>query len=931
MHGITISVVIISIFLISTIVAVIVATSPNKILELKDVDITELADGDFLQWNTSLDSWKSVSQLSKTSNGITTNNSEIQLGGLLTSNTVVDSNIYNLQLGTFVNDEGPVFARGMEVKPGSVNVVGDIEVGLYLTTEKTSLQHNNLEVSMSGTEMHLNAGITNIGGSRRITVTADNTRFRHNNNGPPAYYSIFDFQNSGIGESDVTYTWPASDGRIALTSDIVENTSNWASYTGTRANADVYLTLGNDDTTISINEVLGEIDMNANAGNTRLSLNGTGASIRAGDYKSTLSTALLSADRTLEFPDENGTLALTSDIIASSTSNWASYTGTRITADVNIMLGDYDTSAGNGTSIRINDVTREIDMIADDTRLSLNSTGASIRAGAYQSTLSTALLSADRTLEFPDENGTLALTSGIDAIVDSIIPLRQGTATGLREGGVLSVNADTTRFDISAGSGYILNGHTDIDNPTVTSVTWPEKLLNVPTYLSTENATYVGITINGDVITSPAPFSATQKRTNIYLGLLVHPNNTTIFIVNNQPTVSIELGAQVQDILSWIGFTSINGNRILPVGPTGMTIRKDLGTAFRSGANFGVLNTQPHTFVLAELPVITFRYRSQTGVEQLDTSVIDPTIYDSGGNFLTIPATATLATVQQVWIFQEGDVRIQPGQKIYNNLTEAVTGLNSSVFTTESNISNNGLYLGSIAMIRGTTNLDNILQAVFVPSVGTSVNGSAPYQKLLNILEEDPTVTGTKNINWLSDTFAFTLTGNTTFSDTNLPTGGGKKITLYVDATGSYTPTWPTAWYTNIKGSYVDTVLNTLEVEYVISTTPFWNVVITQPSTDVEEDTNVTGSKNINWVLDTFRYTLTGDTTFSDINLPATASKKIILYVDGDFTPTWPTSWTNIRGSYVPTAMGNLKLNTIEAYYVKTGTPFWNVVITRSD
>ena len=42
----------------------------------------------------------------------------------------------------------------------------------------------------------------------------------------------------------------------------------------------------------------------------------------------------------------------------------------------------------------------------------------------------------------------------------------------------------------------------------------------------------------------------------------------------------------------------------------------------------------------------------------------------------------------------------------------------------EENIENNGLYLGSIAMIYGTTNLSTIAQAIFIPSRGTTTNGS---------------------------------------------------------------------------------------------------------------------------------------------------------------------------------------------------------------
>ncbi len=198
----------------------------------------------------------------------------------------------------------------------------------------------------------------------------------------------------------------------------------------------------------------------------------------------------------------------------------------------------------------------------------------------------------------------------------------------------------------------------------------------------------------------------------------------SIFIVNDQTTLNVELGGQVQDLLNLIGFVSKSGNRVLPAAATGMTLKKEAGVAFKAGANFNTLVTQPHSFILAAQTPITFRYRTQDGSEGSDVTAINPQIYDLNGTVTAIPATATLASVQQIYIFQEGDVRIQPGQVYYNNLNEAVLAINSGAFVTEENIENNGLYLGSIAMIYGTTNLSTIAQAIFIPSRGTTTNGS---------------------------------------------------------------------------------------------------------------------------------------------------------------------------------------------------------------
>ena len=336
---------------------------------------------------------------------------------------------------------------------------------------------------------------------------------------------------------------------------------------------------------------------------------------------------------------------------------------------------------------------------------------------------------------------TSALTSKAD-LVSGRVPSAQlpeflntttllhSTSTGLSSGGLLSINTDNTKFDISGGLAYRVNGHSDVENPTSTKIDFNAITGITPQFLATHNASYIALDSNGAVFQTAIPLSPTEKRNYVRLGVIVHPNRTFIFVVNNQPTINVELGGQVQDILDLLGFRSKSGNRILPNAATGMKLKKDAGVAFKAGANFDTLNTQPHSFTLAAQSPITFRYRLQNGVEGSDRTDLNPTIYDLNGVETAIPPTATLASVQQVYIFQEGDVRIQPGQRYYNNLTEAVTGLNSAEFITEENIQNNGLYLGSIVMIYGTTDLANILQAVFVPSQGTTANGSVAYPPL---------------------------------------------------------------------------------------------------------------------------------------------------------------------------------------------------------
>ena len=296
-------------------------------------------------------------------------------------------------------------------------------------------------------------------------------------------------------------------------------------------------------------------------------------------------------------------------------------------------------------------------------------------------------------------------------------------STGLNQGGLLTINTDAAKFNLSSGFGYVVNGHSDPDNTTHTKVTWTAKIANVIPNIATQKQTYVAVDINGDLFLTNVPLTATQRRNYIRIGVLIHLNNSAVTYIDNQPTINIEIGGQVQDILEALGFQSLSGNRVFPVS-NNLKIKKELGRVFKSGANFDNLTTQPHSFTLAAQEPITFRYRTQTGAEGADITDITPAIYDLNGTITPVAATATLATIQRVYIFQDGVIRIQPGQRVFTTLNAAITALNSDIFVTDLDIAENGLYLGAIVLTRNTVDLSNISQAIFAPSIGTTANGS---------------------------------------------------------------------------------------------------------------------------------------------------------------------------------------------------------------
>ena len=92
------------------------------------------------------------------------------------------------------------------------------------------------------------------------------------------------------------------------------------------------------------------------------------------------------------------------------------------------------------------------------------------------------------------------------------------------------------------------------------------------------------------------------------------------------------------------------------------------------------------------------------------------------------------------------------------------------------------------------------------------------------------------------------------------------------------------------------------------------------------QNISVSGGYTVDFNVDTHRLTLIGNTTFSEINLPALGfSKTITLHINGNFGVVFPASWTQyISGAYKGTAT----LNTI---VVEAFGSFRKVQISQPD
>ena len=285
-------------------------------------------------------------------------------------------------------------------------------------------------------------------------------------------------------------------------------------------------------------------------------------------------------------------------------------------------------------------------------------------------------------------------------------------STGLLDGGLLSIGTPNTTFSISDGQGVVSH----VSNPNVVKhVSWTGKT-NIPvTEIATQIITFVAIDEGGNVIQQGTPFTNVQKRDYIVIGVVVHVNQTTVNTINQEQHTTDHAVNQLHELAAAIGFFNVSGN-IFGTSGADMTFDKSVGDIFAIGSNYDIEPRNPNQKTLIAETDIAFQYRFQDGTNRsagaYDELVIDPDSYDVGGVETAVPNNKF--TVQWIFVFISGDVKLQMGQKLYNTMAEAIAGIGQDDFVVEPSIEANGLLRGFLIVEKGTTDLTDTSKAKFI-------------------------------------------------------------------------------------------------------------------------------------------------------------------------------------------------------------------------
>lgn len=153
-----------------------------------------------------------------------------------------------------------------------------------------------------------------------------------------------------------------------------QGSGEWVTFTGTRVGGDLFLTLGdydssNNGTKIEIDDDGEEVNIYSNGG-----VNIIGSPLVAqngfvfrsfGGGNITMNTSGLTLNRSVNWQDKNGTVAYIDDI--EKYNEWATYSGTR-EEELLVVIGDYD-DMNNSTKITLDDDNSAISFQCGEMRL----------------------------------------------------------------------------------------------------------------------------------------------------------------------------------------------------------------------------------------------------------------------------------------------------------------------------------------------------------------------------------------------------------------------------------------------------------------------------------------------------------------------------------------------------------------------------------
>lgn len=290
-----------------------------------------------------------------------------------------------------------------------------------------------------------------------------------------------------------------------------------------------------------------------------------------------------------------------------------------------------------------------------------------------------------------------------------------------------ATTASTTTINVSPMRGWIVynTGPTYATNPLVLNIYYSGGT-NLPVSgLTSSFDTYLLVNSGGTLYQTNTYPTPQERRQNIFLGRVVHPNKTTILNVEQSVDYDVSPLSSLRDL--WVPIKIINEGVVPSSNGATLTFKTSSGTFWGNGIGFPTNELNPNAITVPAYLPASFYYTTQTGgTFTVTTTTVDTTKYDVNGVAVNVPGSGNYTT-QRIYMSQSGVIRLQYGQNYYSTLAKAIAAIPSETFVVNPDNSIDCTLIGLLTVKDGTGDLSNTDDAVFtfVSKFGEILGGTA--------------------------------------------------------------------------------------------------------------------------------------------------------------------------------------------------------------
>ena len=290
-------------------------------------------------------------------------------------------------------------------------------------------------------------------------------------------------------------------------------------------------------------------------------------------------------------------------------------------------------------------------------------------------------------------------------------------STGLIDGGIVTVNVDDTKVDISAGEGFYTDNFTDPTNPARIKVAWSEFLaedmLNLTlapfTNFSLDLSSGTALVVKQNTVITPE-----ERRDLITLVAAVHTLGVNVESIISQYIWAMDGQQNIYDLGVAIGQVNLGKGNVYS-GNSDLTVNKSAGATFFIGINYQNSKKTPNATVDAAqtpLPFLVYTYRDGAGNFIAAPGVnIDPEFFDDGTGALASVGNNRFSIQRFYWLPEIFTTFVHYGQTNYATLATALLAINTEDFEVNPFIFG---FRGWLVVESGTTDLSDPADAKFL-------------------------------------------------------------------------------------------------------------------------------------------------------------------------------------------------------------------------